>query len=316
MNSWEFGIRDRCDVMSMTQKIGVLAHSSWVLLLSGLLAHASGITQAEFDRFTSHYYEAPQPAQAPTMLRYLLSDILSEQSKWQGDPHTLHLMGYFFGRIGQGHPEVVRAYEGLFPAASEQGTLLLLDTFILCGDDTTKARLTAWMNDPQLKSYHEWIASTVEQMGSYAPDRLTREIASAWDLDQLWMEFFITGDERPVRRIVEVANREDRIRQRLNAWFEAHPAAADRETMGQRLVALALPYDWTTNETSPGIDLDLFFARVAGSREQILVEAFRELRSVLGISDDDVMHMAIKWAAAWALESNCEQHPKLAHLCH
>jgi len=112
-----------------------------------------------------------------------------------------------------------------------------------------------------------------------------------------------------------VAHREDRIRQRLDAWFQAHPAAADRENMGQRLVSLALPYDWTTNETSPGIDLDLYFARLTGSGDPRISEAFRELRSVLGISDEDVMHLAIKWAAAWALESNCEQHPKLAHFC-
>lgn len=285
-------------------------------LPNGALAQSSSEKQAAFDRFTSHYYEAPQPERAPEMLHVFLTDIVPSKQDLQQDTHSLMLAAYFFGRLGVGHSHLVRQYEALFATSPPVGRLALLEVLRICGDEITRTKLQQWQADPAFQSHHSQLTSVRERLGAPMVSPLSRETATPADLDLLWMEFFLTGDPKPIRKLLDVVDRPDHIRQRLDQWLTDHPEKPARAQMEKLFGELDITYDPSTNRMMPGQDLDVHCARILQALAgKSVSEPFTQLKRTLNFSDQEVVQMAIKGVASWALGSNAQQHPRLVQLC-
>ena len=289
-------------------------------LLSGLsvcFAQETPITPIELDNFTMYYYKDPQPAEAPRMLRHFLEERVPSDKKFQQDAHTLKLMAYFFGRIAQGHPNIVREYEKLFLGSSEAAQLVLLTAFSLCGDDLTAGQLRQWLADSELAVNRDWIEQTLDKWEKPLPDPMALDVVNPWVMDQLWMEFFITGETKFVEKIVEVRDGPDMMRERLESWFQTHESDEDRKSMVQALSDMNIDYDRSISRIVSEDDLDIHFGRIAGGAGMAgdTFPPLEELRRLLNHSGDELTAMAMRAAADWALTSNCQQHPQLAGFC-
>ncbi len=64
----------------------------------------------EFDDFTAYYYLNPQPDKIPQALKYFLKSSLFRGNINTND-HVIEMVSYFFGRVANINPHLVREYE-------------------------------------------------------------------------------------------------------------------------------------------------------------------------------------------------------------
>lgn len=135
------------------------------------------------------------------------------------------------------------------------------------------------------------------------------------ELDLLWVDFFITGELAPVRRIVGVLDEPDVVRERLTAWL--------RETgtgfWGKRKFKRYLPvfarcsfpivFEQSRIDGPVDLDLDLSVALTARSGQLKFAELPIEL------SSNELQRLAAKSAAVWSLGALATTHPLVATLC-
>jgi hypothetical protein len=132
-------------------------------------------------------------------------------------------------------------------------------------------------------------------------------------LDLQWVEYGITGDEAPVKRIISVLDWDDVARQRLQTWL--HNAAGVDWNAQPYLGYLKLfsrilfPVDIETGAIDGPVDIDLLIAmQVRDGNLQ-----FDELPFEFG--DDVAIRAAMKSAAVWSLTMKAEEHPTVTRLC-
>lgn len=128
-------------------------------------------------------------------------------------------------------------------------------------------------------------------------------------LDVVWSEFFITGDMQPLKQIVSVLDWPDIVRQKLDAWVKARDpklALGDTETL---LHDCMFPIDFEKQIINEPVDLDIHVALCARAGEL----KFAQLP--IDLSENELIHLAMKSAAIWSLTSNSRTHQIVAEFC-
>ena len=162
---------------------------------------------------------------------------------------------------------------------------------------------------------HPSLAATVSAILAAAnnrglPDPLELPIAGPGDLDLLWAAFLVSGAEAPVQRILDVLSWEDRTLAALDRWVRAPGLLSyfSRPAALKRLHAAGLGTDVTQPRLGNVMDVDLNVWKLMSSGFKVRDELPFQL------PDDHVMHLAIKGAACWSLQSNARQHPAVERL--
>jgi hypothetical protein len=142
---------------------------------------------------------------------------------------------------------------------------------------------------------------------------LAAPVDSPEALDRLWSHFSESGDAAAVRRIVSVLDGEDVVRERLQTWLAKTPNVnweeAPYREYRQLLIRCSFPIDYEKRSITGPVDLDLLVALWARNGEL----KFDELP--VQLSSEDVVHLAMKSAALWSLQSFAQQNQVVARLC-
>lgn len=156
------------------------------------------------------YYQSPNPALGPTMLKELLRKENLESPWFLGRERVLNMIGSQLGDIAKGHPQIVREYEATFPSAPKLGRTVIIHALMNCGDKETIAKVENWMGDQRFadnKSELELLKKTLSDPNHKGVrDRAAK---SPSDLDLLWGNYFITGEYAPIARILDVFDQPD-----------------------------------------------------------------------------------------------------------
>lgn len=159
------------------------------------------------------------------------------------------------------------------------------------------------------------LAATVQAILAAAndpglPDPLVMPIAGPGDLDVLWGAFLVSGAEAPVQRILDVLKWEDRTLAALDRWVRSPGLLSyfSRPAALKRLHAAGLGTDVAQPRLGNAMDVDLHVWKLMSGGFKVRDELPFQL------PDDHVMHLAIKGAACWSLQSNARQHPTVERL--
>jgi hypothetical protein len=281
----------------------VLAASSW----------AEPEKLDEVMRFLKEYHRAPAPERVPKMLDALLDEKLIELPIFSLDrpEQTLKLTGHAFGLIARNKPKLIRLYEARFPKASKAGRRLLVEAFWVCGDQQTLKLAVDWEKDPAQAELKDAIQALREFL-SHLVRPLPRDLPARnpTDLDLLWTDFLITGEYAPVSRILDVLDRPDHLRARIDTFLAKHPEK--REELFKTLDGLGFVQPGAPPKLVEG-DLDLRLVELLqdGSKRPPR-SAMQKFNQTLGFKAEEyVTVFALKGAASWAAQSNLQQHPRL-----
>jgi len=133
------------------------------------------------------------------------------------------------------------------------------------------------------------------------------------ELDLLWIEFFITGDTAPLRRILGVLDEPDLSRARLTQWLRDTGTGFLGKRRFARFVPVfarcAIPVQFESMDVGGPLDVDLTVALSA--RAGML--KFDELPFPL--TEAERLRIAAKSAAIWSLRQNARTHEPVAALC-
>lgn len=277
------------------------------------------MNEAEFDRFITYYYQSGSPNKAPEALQYLInSEMLQVAMAQEG---TYHLITYLFSRIVQDHSEVLRQYEALFDEASHEGRLFIMRILELGGDEKTRDFMASRLNLKEFESEQREL-DRILASPTRSVNPLHNPISGCPDLDLLWGEFLATGDTNAVRRIIQVLEWPDIVRENLQAWLESKPrfrllgwSKVQRSSALGRLRDIAgIECDIGQNYILTVEDLDCLCVL---EELQISQERFQKIRKALPfqLSADELNDLFVKAAAKWSLGSNAIQHLPVLKTC-
>lgn len=229
----------------------------------------------------SRYYETPSHAAVLELLRHLAT---GEQVMSLPNPDEV---AYDFIRLGQLEPAIVEGYR--HEAASAEGVGQEFIHFILHKLET----------EPP-------------------PDPLSVPIQTPHDLDHHWVEFFLTGAEAPVVRLIEVLEWPDLVRTRLEAWLLEKPSLFDfsRKGVAEHLERVAgIRCDLEARAVMTQGDLDCHCLQ-DGIRRRTR-EAIQQTLTALPfkLAPEELLRVAMKASALWSIGSNAQQHRKVLELC-
>jgi hypothetical protein len=281
------------------------------------------VHEADFNKFVSEFYRSGSPDQAADAIWYFVnSERFGKRSREGG----IGLTQYFFARIAENHPEVVRSYEALLDKATPNGKVYILSLLGMVGDEHTKSFLNNRFTDDAYKDLQQEIADTLERLPATEKiDVLQQSIRSSFDLNLLWIEFQITGNKEPVRRIIQTLDWRDVIRENLRDWLSMNlPKWADpywgwsekrNRRAFDRLGELAdIECDIERAEIRTLEDLDCICSLERGHWSP---ERFTKIQSALpfDLSAEELSHIAVKATAKWLLESNAANHELVLETC-
>ncbi|HEV3261359.1 MAG TPA: hypothetical protein VG013_31190 [Gemmataceae bacterium] len=188
-------------------------HTSYmVLLVTSLVGQPSDLPPfvKEHAKTVTFYYQTPDPALGPKLLRELLKKENLEHPWFAKNDYALLLNAALLGDIAAGNPKIVRAYEAAFTDAPPAGRRVIVRSLMNCGDPETLKRVDAWLADQRYADSRpelEALKKHLEDPGrKHVRDRPARDPD---DLDLLWGNFFITGEYAPVARILDVLDLPD-----------------------------------------------------------------------------------------------------------
>jgi uncharacterized protein (TIGR03066 family) len=164
----------------------------------------------EYAKTLTFYYQSPDPALGPKLLKELLKKENLEHPWFAENDYALLLNAALLGDIAAGNPKIVRAYEDAFSDAPAAGRRIIVRSLMNCGDRETLKRIDAWLADrryadsrPDLEALKKYLEDPGRKQVRNRPAR------DPDDLDLLWGNFFITGEYAPVSRILDVFDMPD-----------------------------------------------------------------------------------------------------------
>ena len=213
-------------------------------------------SQEEFDQFLMTYYQSGSSRQVPQALHYVLHegpDVMRESSA----PLTV----YFFARVAQTDPSLLREYERQLTGLPNQGVPLLLQVLQLAGDEMTRKVLESCLEDPLYSQHYALISEALQSGFPRFQNALLRPVRDGLDLDLLWVEFMVTGNQVAVVKIIEVLDWTDLLRQRLQEWLNSEATGwmgnqRRRRKMAQLEKLAGVLYDPNQNKVAGVDDLD------------------------------------------------------------
>jgi len=269
--------------------------------------------EVDFNVLT-YYYLSPQPDKAPLQLeQFIISERFAKDENFR--KYGVYNTAYLFGRIAKLEPSLITKYEDLFDKASHEGRSFILKIFQLCGNEQVKDFLAVKLKDKNFSKEKEEISKIIKEGIPTGFNPLDREIKDAGDLDFLWAEFMITGDEKAIQKIIGVLDWQDHFRNKLSDYLKSPVAVSEKEEITNILEKdFSLKCNIPTQAIVSSEDLDIFISSHLQSQED-RIERFRKVRKALNLAGEDILYMAIKGSANWSLNSNAEQHKKVFEIC-
>ena len=287
--------------------------SSLILPINALKAEI--ISEEEFNNFTTYYYFNPQPDKAPQALEYFLrSELFRDSINTNG--HVIEMFTYFFGRAANINPYLIREYEKHYDSEDKFGKLFLMNIFSIASDEQNKqflkVRLTA-ETDNEMKDFLEQLID-ISPLGS---ERIARGVKDYNDLDFMWMEFFVTGDKKPIVKLIDVLIWEDRFKNKLLTWISNKHSKKEIRNLNRLLNVAMINVNLEKGQIGSGGDMDCLYSAFLSNPRMEMQRSKDgiQIRQALGLSEEDLFYLATKGVAMWALKSNAEQHPKVLEYC-
>jgi hypothetical protein len=205
------------------------------------------------------YYQAPDPARGPQLLKELLKRENIDSPWFAGKDHVRDLLAAQLGDIAAGHPRVVREYEAGLADASAAGRRVVLRALRNAGDAETARQAARWLADPRFADLRPELEALQKHLDDpnrkHARDRAAQ---TPDDLDFLWVNFFTTGAYAPVARILDVFDLPDApanaVLKRVARWslganLQQHPRlgelvrqhAKDRAAGSRKVIEELIP---------------------------------------------------------------------------
>jgi hypothetical protein len=276
------------------------------------------MNKEEIEKYTNFYYQSGSPDRASEVLHYLISSEMLQIIMDRG----LHTIPYFFSRIAQNHPKIIRQYEALFDKASHEGRLLILRILEFGGDEETRDFISSRINEREFKPERHELDRILRIDYTVNVNPLRNPICRSQDLDLLWTEFVLTGNTIAIRRIIQVLEWPDIVRKNFQTWLESEPwfrfltwSKTRRSRMLVRLRDLAgIECDIEQNRILTVDDLDCICVL---EDLQIIQGRFQKIRQALPfkLSANEINDILVKAMAKWSLGSNALQHPLVLETC-
>ena len=224
-------------------------------------------------------------------------------------------MAYSFGRIAQVDPSLIKKYEKLFDETSHDGRLFILKIFQICGNEQVKTFLSNKLKDRRFTKENEEISAALKEKIPLELNLVAKEAKNASDLDFLWSEFLVTGDERAVLNIIDVLEWPDKTRQKLEKYLASSITASNKQNLaGILFKEYGVKCNLSNNQVETKDDLDIIIAANL-QQGKGKSEPFQEIKKALDLTNDDILYMATKGSANWSLNSNAQQHKKCFAIC-
>lgn len=262
-----------------------------------------------------NYYRNPQFEKVPAVLeRFVVSDFLQKQSA-----EVCAMYAYLFGRIAVREPALIPAYMSVFEKMPpvHEGRIFILMIFRICGNEDVVRLLETKLDNPDYAGERQDIQNVLKGGLPVKFDPLTAEVKEAVDLDFLWADFFVTGDKKPVVKIIDVLTWPDRFMMRFREWAGKMHSKEEEERLERLLNRdMKMKIDFKRPFDEGAVDLDNFFAaKIVGATEADQSRSVGEINQILNITNDDIKYLSLKGAAAWSLRLNAAQHPAVLGYC-
>ena len=281
--------------------------------------YSEAMDEDEFKEFADFFYRSGSPEKAPEALAYYVtSDPFHERAPYG------HLPAHYkFSWIAEGKADVLRGYEDVLGKVGSEGRAFILSLLGAVGGERTQVFLESLITDPA----YEDVQANIEEALNRLPEKervepLRQEIRGSDDLDLLWTEFTMTGDTQAVRRIIQVLEWRDSLRENLetmNLQPRFYLLGLDTLLKRRRLERLrglaGIEFDYERKRIETVEDLDCLSAlwelQVSGQRFQEITEALP-----FALSQEEVEnHILLKAVAKWSLASNAKQHVLVLEAC-
>jgi hypothetical protein len=226
--------------------------------------------QDDFAQLIECFYEEPNLERAIDGLRLYLS-----QARGLVCGEEV-LMPYFFGRLTQLHPEITPKLREVVHESSGQKPEFI-------------ASLSRWFDDP------------VPEIA------LKRVLQSPQDNDLLWLEFSLTGQPEPIIRLIDLFERADKIRGKLEDWLGAPDNLLGRFFQTRRRTCetfrnnldVHIDSDAGTIRTEDDLDALCFMRGDAVIDKQQMDQMGKFFP--IGLSAEEVTYCVTKATAKWSL---------------
>jgi len=270
-------------------------------------------TSAEIGRAFFNYYLDPHPERAPAALVDCI-----EKGMFH-DPDNV--VWYLFARIARGNPWLVRRYEDVL-REHPAGRVAVLKILQQSGDDETRRLLLELTGDPHFEPLQAELQAAVQRWPAVSLNPLACPVNSPADLDLLWCEFRATGSTEPVLRVIDIFERPDRVRRKLERWlYETPPKGPSRLlwTLLRKRISRKL-----REEASIVCDLDRLEVRNLEDLDCHCVmqdmalnpERSRKVARLLPFElHGEDGYVWFKAAARWSLASHAREHRVVFDVC-
>ena len=253
----------------------------------------------EWGEIQQNYYRLEPSTRGDRLVEGL--DYLANRFQFP-DQHTHDIHVYLFAKAGQLEQEIVGKYKVLLDRSSEQGRLFISTILGSLGEET-----------------QEHGVEELEEIFPAGLDASVCPIQTGFDLDYVWVDFFLTGRQEPVLRVIEVIAWPDRIRIKLETWLRTPEygllARWVRKLAAKRIdAATGIVFDPQSECIRTDGDLD---ARCSVDEEEDIIEGYLPaIRKVFPfpISDADVSYVATKGVARWSVASMVRKDATVARI--
>lgn len=275
--------------------------------------------QQEFERYKKFFYLIGTPSAAGEALACFVSgpDVRDENAS--------RTALYFFSRIAEIHPTILRQYESVARESSSEGKTFILRILEHVGDEGTRRFLSLARGDSAFAAQRDQIARLIEATTPTKLDILHTDVRDVVDIDLLWTEFSVSASKVAVRRVIQVLEWPDRIRTRLEEWLRTKPQSGfllfkpDPKKRKQIVDSVAkvagIVCDLDRAEIANREDLDcICFLDQCQKRP---LEEIEKIRKVLpfSLTTEDLRHIAVRTTAAATLFEYACQHDVVRETC-
>jgi hypothetical protein len=273
--------------------------------------------QRELQRLTNSYHKIGSPKKAEEAINWIID---TQYYKNFFQPDGIDLPAYFFGRLTLIESDLLRVYESLFQNSSSSAKIWILSILSISGDEQTKKFLERCLIDNSYKPIFESISNAIHHLEDLEPlDFLSREIKSGADLDLLWVEYSITGNEEPINRIITVLDWPDIVREKMESWLRSVYAQTkdnghlnfEEEFKSEYGFRLDLSLHKILNLED--IDCLIGMNDLVTSAEKF--EAFQEICPI-DITFSEKNYIATKMSAKWSLGDFSREDETVRNICY
>jgi hypothetical protein len=291
-----------------------LTASFLAVLLSCNCVYSKTTPEKEYsgDLFSS-YYLNPTPDKVPSNLEALLSSDDFKSGKYENNDIGF-ITAYQFARVAQLEPSLVQKYMDIFDKTSHEGRLFILEIFKLGGNKQVKKVLSSKLKNKKFAKEKEHIANTLKGGIPVKFDALKKP-ATATDLDTLWADFFITGNEQAIKRIIGVLTWPDKTRIKLQSFLKSSAPLSQKKEIAKILwdmFDIKCDVEKQTIVTNDDIDIT---AMLSLQGNETAPELFKKIKNALKLSHYDLVHMGTKSVADRSLSRNSKRHRKVFEIC-